>query len=505
MTTDRRQGLIGNLGIKKAVKVATTATISLEGLQTIDNVALAEGDRVLVKNQADLTTNGIYDVSSGSWTRSLDFDGNGDIVNGTLIFVTNGSVNASRLFSTVVTDPITVGSSNIQFNFAIAFGDTGLIASNNLSDVPNKSTARDNLGLEIGTDIPSYFDVSKYASGNFYIDSSVSANTYVLTKTASLVNPVDGSNNYYIGMTIKFRPNYNNTGASTVNVNSAGVKNLKKEDGTTNVTTGDITTTKDVEFRYDGTNFVQSNSIVLATNSVRGISFLSNPITISNNATDANNDIDFSAGNAPLDDGSGQVILSSLMTKRLDASWSAGTNNGGLFSGTKANSTWYYAFVIQNTSTGAVDAGFDSSAIGANVPSGWKISKMIHCFRTDSSGNILNGTYLKDGWFYYNTSQTEYTTTSTVATNITLSFTPAIISLGHMSTNSVNNGSTGVRQTFIGSLSSNLIIGGGVTYGDTYAARENGQMPVPANRSVYVSTSGTGTSTIRTHGFKPQI
>ena len=244
---------------------------------------------------------------------------------------------------------------------------------------------------------------------------------------------------------------------------------------------------------------------LFATTTTQGISYLNNPITIANNATDANNDIDFSAGNAPLDDGSGQVILSSTLVKRLDASWVAGTNQGGLFSGTKAINTWYYLFAIVNTTTGATDAGFDSSVLGANVPSGWKISKILHAIRTDGSGNILNGTFLKDGWFYFNTSQTEYTTTSTVATNITLSYTPAISSLGHVSTNSVNNGSTGVRQTFIGLLSTNLIIGGGVTYGDTYACRENGQLPIPANRSVYVQTSGTGTSTIRTHGFKPLI
>ena len=242
-----------------------------------------------------------------------------------------------------------------------------------------------------------------------------------------------------------------------------------------------------------------------ATTTNQGIAFLSNPITISNNATDANNDIDFSAGNAPLDDGSGQVLLSSTLVKRLDATWSAGTNQGGLFSGTKAINTWYYIFTIVNTTTGATDGGFDASVSGANAPSGWKISKILHAIRTDGSGNILNGTFLKDGWFYFNTSQSEYTTTSTVATNITLSYTPAIISLGHVSTNSVNNGATGVRQTFIGLLSTNLIIGGGVTYGDTYACRENGQMPIPANRSVYVQTSGTGTSTIRTHGFKPLI
>ncbi|CAB4150166.1 hypothetical protein UFOVP571_1, partial [uncultured Caudovirales phage] len=82
-------------------------------------------------------------------------------------------------------------------------------------------------------------------------------------------------------------------------------------------------------FYFDGVG-----SLVLAdrlgTTTNRGVAFLSNPITIANNATDANNDIDFSAGNGVLDDGSGQVLLSSTLVKRLDASWVAGTNQGGL-------------------------------------------------------------------------------------------------------------------------------------------------------------------------------
>lgn len=123
-----------------------------------------------------------------------------------------------------------------------------------------------------------------------------------------------------------------------------------------------------------------------ATTTTQGIAFLSNPITISNNATDANNDIDFSAGNAPLDDGSGQVLLTSTLVKRLDASWVAGTNQGGLFSGTKANSTKYYLFSITNGTIN--DAGFDSSATGANIPSGYKGSYR-GMVKTDSSGNIL--------------------------------------------------------------------------------------------------------------------
>lgn len=123
-----------------------------------------------------------------------------------------------------------------------------------------------------------------------------------------------------------------------------------------------------------------------ATKSVKGSAFLSDPITISNNATDANNDIDFSAGNAPLDDKSGQVLLSTTLVKRLDASWVAGTNQGGLFSGTKANSTKYYEFALTNGTIN--DAGFDISPTGANIPSGYKGSYR-GMIKTDSSGNIL--------------------------------------------------------------------------------------------------------------------
>lgn len=47
--TDRRNGLLGELGIKKPVRVATTANITLSGLQTIDGVTVVEDDRVLVK------------------------------------------------------------------------------------------------------------------------------------------------------------------------------------------------------------------------------------------------------------------------------------------------------------------------------------------------------------------------------------------------------------------------------------------------------------------------
>ena len=127
---------------------------------------------------------------------------------------------------------------------------------------------------------------------------------------------------------------------------------------------------------------------VAATESVAGIAKLLKQITIANNATDANNDIDFSAGNFQFNDGSGIASLSAL-TKRLDATWAAGTNQGGLFSGAKANSTWYHCFAIYNPTSGLIDCGFDTSVTAANIPSGYTKYYLIESIKTDGSGNIL--------------------------------------------------------------------------------------------------------------------
>lgn len=69
--------------------------------------------------------------------------------------------------------------------------------------------------------------------------------------------------------------------------------------------------------------------------------------TISNNAGDATNDLDFAAGEWASDDAAtaDRVLLSTTaLTKQLDAVWAAGTN-AGMRVGALANGTWHlYAF-----------------------------------------------------------------------------------------------------------------------------------------------------------------
>jgi hypothetical protein len=67
-------GLIQGLDSHPSVKAASTANLTLSGTQTVDTVPLVATDRVLVKDQAAQSANGIYVVAAGAWTRAPDQD-----------------------------------------------------------------------------------------------------------------------------------------------------------------------------------------------------------------------------------------------------------------------------------------------------------------------------------------------------------------------------------------------------------------------------------------------
>lgn len=126
-TTDRLDGVNEGIAAKAPVRVATTSNIVLSGEQTIDGIACVDGDRVLVKNQTDTTTNGIYDVSSGTWSRSLDADGNRDLVKGSRVFVNSGSANGVTGWYCSSSNPIIIDTDAItwvEFENGVSGGPT---------------------------------------------------------------------------------------------------------------------------------------------------------------------------------------------------------------------------------------------------------------------------------------------------------------------------------------------------------------------------------------------
>lgn len=92
-------------------------------------------------------------------------------------------------------------------------------------------------------------------------------------------------------------------------------------------------------------------------------------LTLSNNVSDATNDIDVAAGEAASEGDSVplRITLASAMTKRLDANWAAGTNQGGRYSGAAITNTTYHVWLVSKALGADPDVYLDPSAVKATV------------------------------------------------------------------------------------------------------------------------------------------
>jgi len=131
------------LSFKAPAQVATTANITLSGLQTIDGYTTLAGDRVLVKNQTTQANNGIYIASTGTWARSSDANTYAELVSA-FLFVENGGQSGSAW---VCTSPQngTLGVTAITFsqfsNTALYTAGTGLTLSGYQFSITPQGTA----------------------------------------------------------------------------------------------------------------------------------------------------------------------------------------------------------------------------------------------------------------------------------------------------------------------------------------------------------------------------
>ena len=304
---------------------------------------------------------------------------------------------------------------------------------------------------------------------------------------------------YFDGMEIRFRAANASSAASTVNVNSLGSKAIKQANGVTDITT-EISTTADSILRFDNANdcFIYDVAISSATTSAAGISLLSSPITLQNNATDPNNDMDFSAGVMQFDDGSGRAAITAI-TKQLNAAWSAGTNQGGLDTGSKAADTWYYCYVIYNPTTGATDAIFTATHGSPTMPSGFTKKAYIGALLTDVSSNILPGNFhfRRDGSYRFLFSEqiTDYNT-SVPLTSTAIAITAPINSDAILNVTYLDNDSTSgdimlieEGQTDIAPVRRNSTVIASVAY---YGKNANFHINVGVNQRIFARSNDAG-------------
>lgn len=144
-------GVAAGLDFKESVRVATTGAgtlaTSFENGDTIDGVVLATGNRILIKDQATASENGIYTVNaSGAPTRATDADASSEVTGGLTVWVNEGTTNADTAWTLTTNDAITLGSTNLTFTQTSGLGQitagAGLTKTGNTLDIATAASTR---------------------------------------------------------------------------------------------------------------------------------------------------------------------------------------------------------------------------------------------------------------------------------------------------------------------------------------------------------------------------
>jgi len=131
--------------------VGATLTLATP-INTLDGYSLVNGDRILIKNQANTAHNGIYiRTSSTVFTRAADFNTVAEIASGDFLFVSNGTVNGKTGWVNT-TKSIAVGTTAVVFEQFSGAGTyiagSGLAFTGNTIDIVLQTSG----GLEIVSD-----------------------------------------------------------------------------------------------------------------------------------------------------------------------------------------------------------------------------------------------------------------------------------------------------------------------------------------------------------------
>jgi hypothetical protein len=136
--------------VKRAVDCATTAALTINTAQTtIDGVTLSASSRVLVKDQATASQNGIYtNVTTVSWTRATDADASSELAGGT-VAVDAGTVNGGSVWTTGFKSTDTLGTT--AMNWYIVFDGSTIVPAANGGTGINNATRTLTINTNSGT------------------------------------------------------------------------------------------------------------------------------------------------------------------------------------------------------------------------------------------------------------------------------------------------------------------------------------------------------------------
>lgn len=202
--------LITGLNWKKSVLYSTNSgeDLSLTGLTAaIDGSLrfLSPTDRILVKNQSTQSLNGIYNPSSGAWTRVVDADSDSEILAAT-VYVREGSVEKDRVYAVNVS-PITLGTTAITFALisgagAYTYGsylkltgnvfdiDFTTFSTNQISDYTNKRYQTENQKLFNDATSSIQGQLNEIRSGRKYFAYDNTTYSYTGTTASTILRTI---------------------------------------------------------------------------------------------------------------------------------------------------------------------------------------------------------------------------------------------------------------------------------------------------------------------------
>lgn len=253
-----------------------------------------------------------------------------------------------------------------------------------------------------------------------------------------------------------------------------------------------VSAVTDTELGYVSgvTSAIQTQINSVNTNVATYLSGYINGLTLSNNGSDANNDIDIAIGVAMNSLNTQMLSLSSALTKRLDATFTAGTNQGMLDTGSKANSTWYHIYIISKAAGADADilASTSATVSGITLPATYIHARRIGAILTDGSGNILPFVQIGDV-FYWNNPITDVSVTNlgATATLYTLSV-PALSGITAIFTFSCFKSSNSIFLYFYSPLINDQIALN--TSGRNYAATDSGTGNATGGQVEIVTSNG---------------
>lgn len=214
-------------------------------------------------------------------------------------------------------------------------------------------------------------DAAGYAAGT----TTVTAGPPATGAIAVTLTTAPGS--YFAGMTVKILIDTTNPGATTLNLNVLGAKNILKNVSQA-LAPGDLVAGDIATLIYDGTQFQlqrRNGAAVIAS---------SRNLIIKPDAGATTSKADITVDEMVLKDANGGTFVAAAVSVTADIT-ASGVN--GLDTGSEAANTWYYFWLIYNGTTVASLISVSSTA--PTLPSGYTFKALAGVVRNDGSSNFV--------------------------------------------------------------------------------------------------------------------